>query len=66
MGRYKWKVDRSNKTLNEPVDAWNHLIDPLRYIALNKLKINKFRSPNSRLPYQGGKWQEPVVNLITI
>jgi len=23
--------------LNEPIDAFNHLIDPLRYVALNKL-----------------------------
>ena len=37
LGRYKWKVDRSGKAINEPVDTWNHLIDPLRYVALNKL-----------------------------
>lgn len=37
FGRYKWRTDRSGRTLNEPVDSWNHLIDPLRYVALNKL-----------------------------
>lgn len=37
LSRYKWRTDRSGKTVNEPVDSWNHLIDPLRYVALNKL-----------------------------
>lgn len=36
---YKWKVDRkTNNPTNEPVDFMNHLIDALRYVALNKLK----------------------------
>jgi len=66
IGRYKWRVDRAGKAINEPVDAYNHLIDPLRYIALNKLKINTFTSPRSRLPYKGKAWQEPLANLIII
>jgi len=52
LGRYKWKVDRSGKPLNEPVDTWNHLIDPLRYIALNKLKVKTASVPKSRMPYK--------------
>jgi phage terminase large subunit len=37
---YKWKVDRiTGKTLQEPIDGFNHLIDPLRYVALNKLAL---------------------------
>ena len=39
LRRYKWKKDRSGRVLNEPVDSFNHLIDPLRYVALNKLNI---------------------------
>lgn len=36
---YKWKVDRqTNKPLNEPVDAFNHCWDALRYIAQAKLQ----------------------------
>jgi phage terminase large subunit len=36
---YKWKVDRkTNNPTNEPVDFMNHLIDALRYVAMNKLK----------------------------
>ncbi|HET6224650.1 MAG TPA: terminase large subunit [Bacteroidia bacterium] len=39
LNNYKWKVDRlSGKALNEPVDAFNHAIDAVRYVALNKLK----------------------------
>ncbi|WP_051359806.1 PBSX family phage terminase large subunit [Adhaeribacter aquaticus] len=38
LNNYKWKVDKATgKSLNEPIDAFNHLIDPLRYVALNKL-----------------------------
>jgi len=40
LNNYKWKVDRlTGKSLNVPIDAFNHLIDPLRYVALNKLAI---------------------------
>ena len=52
LSRYKWRMDRSGKTINEPVDRFNHLIDPLRYIALNKLKISKLAMPKSKLPYK--------------
>jgi len=37
LSRYKWRTDRAGRALNQPVDKWNHLIDPLRYVALNKL-----------------------------
>ncbi|MDR3693386.1 terminase large subunit [Mucilaginibacter sp.] len=50
LGRYKWKTDRSGRTLNEPVDAWNHLIDPLRYVALNKLGAGKTGNIKSWMP----------------
>ena len=50
LGRYKWKTDRSGKPINEPVDSWNHLIDPLRYVALNKLGANKLNKTSSWLP----------------
>ncbi|MGI4872464.1 MAG: PBSX family phage terminase large subunit [Janthinobacterium lividum] len=36
LTNYKWRVDRAtNKPTNEPVDAFNHCIDPVRYVALN-------------------------------
>lgn len=67
LGRYKWRTDRSGKTINEPIDRWNHLIDPLRYIALNKLKINNLAKHKSRLPYidhspAGGVLDEMIIS----
>ncbi|MDB5150665.1 MAG: terminase [Mucilaginibacter sp.] len=57
LNRYKWRVDITGKTINEPVDSWNHLIDPLRYIALNKLKINSTGKLQSRLPHRQSSQQ---------
>ncbi|WP_295711001.1 PBSX family phage terminase large subunit [Mucilaginibacter sp.] len=51
LDRYKWRVDKSGKTINEAVDSYNHLIDALRYVALNKLKVNTERKIKSRMPY---------------
>lgn len=65
LSRYKWRVERSGRTLNEPVDHWNHLIDPLRYVALNKLKINTATRPASWLPRKQNIWREPHLNLLT-
>ena len=65
LGRYKWKVDRSGKTINEPVDSWNHLIDPLRYIALNKLKVNNVKPFKTRLPHIERAWH-PAANFLNI
>lgn len=35
--RYKWKQDKSGETLNTPIDAWNHGLDAVRYVALTNL-----------------------------
>ncbi|BAU52984.1 PBSX family phage terminase large subunit [Mucilaginibacter gotjawali] len=56
LSRYKWKTDRSGRTLNEPVDRWNHLIDPLRYVALNKLGAGKKGNIKSRMPASAQPW----------
>ena len=40
LRNYKWKQDKDGKQLNEPIDFYNHLIDPLRYVALNKIALN--------------------------
>ncbi|TWF38843.1 PBSX family phage terminase large subunit [Chitinophaga polysaccharea] len=40
LNTYKWKQDKNGKTINEPVDFMNHLIDPLRYVGLNHLANN--------------------------
>lgn len=40
LGRYKWATDKDGHSINEPVDFDNHLMDALRYVALNKLNNN--------------------------
>jgi len=59
---YAWDKTRDGKTLNVPVDAYNHLIDPLRYIALNKLKINNQAAPKSSLPHKPAQMVDPGLN----
>ena len=36
LEKYKWKVDRTGKSLNVPIDEHNHAIDALRYIIMHK------------------------------
>lgn len=38
LNNYKWKVDGSGNITNEPVDMYNHSLDALRYVALNRLQ----------------------------
>ena len=37
---YKWILDKSATATNKPIDHNNHLIDALRYVALNKLMVD--------------------------
>jgi phage terminase large subunit len=41
LGNYKWVTDKDGNKLNKPVDMFNHALDAMRYVALNKLKTNK-------------------------
>ena len=41
---YKWKVDKNDVILNEPVKSWNHLWDGLRYLALEKLAVKEVKT----------------------
>jgi phage terminase large subunit len=36
---YKWVTDKNGNTLNQPVDAFNHSMDAIRYVAINKLGV---------------------------
>ena len=39
LANYKWRVDRkTGKTINQPVDAFNHAIDGVRYLVQAKLQ----------------------------
>jgi len=64
LERYKWRTDTAGKALNEPVDRWNHLIDPLRYVALNKLKVNRSTEPRSRLPHKTESFSSNTFNQL--
>lgn len=35
--RYCWKTDNDGNSLNKPIDAFNHSIDAIRYVAIMKL-----------------------------
>ncbi len=64
LEQYKWKVDRAGKPLNKPVDTWNHLIDPLRYVALNKLREQTLTKPKSRMPHKNITTQNNLTDFI--
>ncbi len=64
LDRYKWREDRTGKVLNDPVDMFNHLIDPLRYVALNKLKINNTATPKSKLPFTTKAVYDPTAGFM--
>ena len=37
---YTWDTDRTGASLGVPIDRYNHAIDAVRYVALNKLSAN--------------------------
>ena len=53
LRQYKWKEDRDGNAVNEPIDAFNHAMDALRYAvftALRKQPKTLNRAGVSRLP----------------
>lgn len=38
LRNYKWATDKAGKTLNVPIESYNHALDGVRYVALLKLK----------------------------
>ena len=66
LDRYKWREDKTGRAINEPVDTFNHLIDPLRYVALNKLNTNRSKNVRTLLPQAGRPNIIPNNNLITL
>lgn len=53
LRNYQWKTDKqTGRQLNIPVDGFNHALDAIRYVALNKLdaaKPMRRRAPVGRL-----------------
>lgn len=65
LGRYKWKTDKAGRSVNQPVDSWNHLIDAFRYVALNKLGVNNQGGVRSKLPLlHASPGTDPLLNGI--
>ena len=46
LRNYRWKVDKENKSMNVPVDYWNHFIDAARYgsVYLLSKTTNKIKN----------------------
>jgi phage terminase large subunit len=36
-----WDKDSEGRALSKPIDAFNHAIDPMRYLAIDKLSKQK-------------------------
>lgn len=36
LSNYVWKKDKNGKSLNVPIDMWNHAIDAVRYRIMTK------------------------------
>lgn len=34
---YTWQQDKEGKWLNVPIDMWNHGLDAIRYVVLDKV-----------------------------
>lgn len=49
LENYTWKKNKSNDSINEPIDAFNHLLDPLRYILY--MENPSFRKSNGMIFY---------------
>jgi phage terminase large subunit len=43
LKNYRWKMDKDNNSLNEPIDNYNHGLDAVRYVVLNKILLCKKR-----------------------
>ena len=37
---YKWIKDKNGEITNKPIDAFNHAVDAVRYVCLNKLMVS--------------------------
>jgi phage terminase large subunit len=45
---YRWKEDKEGRSVNEPIDAFNHALDALRYGVFSPLRVNALGTPRSR------------------
>lgn len=43
LKNYRWKMDKDGNSLNVPIDNFNHGLDAVRYVVMNKTMIKKKR-----------------------
>lgn len=43
LKNYHWKMDKEGNSLNVPIDAFNHGLDAVRYVVLNKTTMRRKR-----------------------
>ena len=60
LSRYKWTKDVNGNILNRPIDAYNHALDAVRYLALNTLSHKKLGQYN--ISIAGAGQNTPVTN----
>ena len=46
MDNYKWQTNRGGDVLNKPEDKWNHLLDSIRYIVMDRIEFNNDKAPS--------------------
>jgi phage terminase large subunit len=51
LRNYLWKETRAGKTLNKPIDDWNHLLDAFRYFAMEYFTPKANRGASSGISY---------------
>ncbi len=43
LKNYRWKMDKDGNSLNVPIDNFNHGLDGIRYVVMNKTMVRKRR-----------------------
>jgi phage terminase large subunit len=43
LKNYRWKMDKDGNSLNVPIDNYNHGLDAVRYVVMNKMMVRKKR-----------------------
>ncbi len=44
LRKYCWDTDKDGNYLNRPIDAFNHVIDAMRYVAVEKMTLSRKRN----------------------
>ena len=56
LNNYKFETDRNGRTLNKPVDAFNHLIDAVRYAVTMRLRQRKVEKRAAYTPQRNNRF----------